>query len=61
MNSYQDLDRLHSNLELLLAITNNFCAKHQTEPEFCGATKEARETLGKLLKLYGLYKFVSAL
>ncbi len=61
MYSYQELNRLHNKLELLLAIANKYCAKHQMEPEFCGATKEAREALGQLLKLYGLYKFVSAL
>ena len=60
MNTLQELDRLHSTLELILAISNKYCEKHQMEPEFCGATKEARETLGQWLKLYGLYKLVTA-
>ncbi len=47
------IENLHSNTELVLAIVNNYCEKHQQEPQFCGATKEARKLLGDILKIAG--------
>ena len=44
------IERIHSVLELILAITNNWCAKHNEKPEFCGASKEARKLVGDALK-----------
>jgi len=53
--------RLHSNTELALAIIDNWCEKHQQKPQFCGATKEARELLGDVLKGVGALLFIAAL
>lgn len=51
--SLKKFEKLHSNTELVLAIVNNFCKKHNEEPHVCGATKEARELLGDVLKTVG--------
>ena len=40
-------------MELLLAITNKYCERHRSHPDFCDATQEARELLGKGLKVAG--------
>lgn len=55
------LERLHSNTELVLAIVNNYCKKHQEEPQFCGATKEARNLLGDILSIVGPILLVATL
>lgn len=62
----EKIEKLHSNTELVLAIVNNYCEKHNEEPQFCGATKEARKLLGDAMKLTGsllllatLFKMVS--
>lgn len=47
----EKIDKLHSNMELVLAIVNNYCEKHDETPEICGATKESRELLGDILKI----------
>lgn len=57
----EKIEKLHSNTELILAIVNNYCEKHQDEPQFCGATKEARELLGNILKIGGTLLFITAL
>ena len=57
----EKLERLHSNSEIVLAVVNNWCEKHQQKPQFCGATKEARELLGDVLKGVGVLLFVVAL
>jgi len=57
----EKLERLHSNTELGLALVNNWCEKHQEEPQFCGATKEARELLGDVLKAGGAILCLAAL
>ena len=57
----EKLERLHSNTELVLAVINNWCEKHQEEPQFCGATKEARELLGDVLKAGGVILCLAAL
>ncbi len=49
----EKIDKLHSNTELVLAVVNNYCEKHNETPEICGATKEARELLGDILKISG--------
>ena len=54
-------ERLHSNTELVLAIINNYCAKHGEEPHVCGATKEARKLLGDILQIAGPILLVAAL
>jgi len=54
-------ERLHSTSELVLSIANNWCAKHNQEPQFCGATKEAREIAGDVLKVGGVLLCVVAL
>ncbi len=59
--SLEKIERLHSNTELALAVINKWCEKHQQEPQFCGATKEARELLGDVLKGVGVLLFVAAL
>lgn len=51
--SLDKIERLHSTFELILATTNNWCEKHQEEPQFCGASKEARNLLGDVLKVGG--------
>lgn len=51
--SLEKLERLHSTSELILAVASNWCKKHNEEPQFCGATKEARELLGDVLKVGG--------
>ena len=55
------IERIHSIMELILAITNNWCAKHNEKPEFCGATKEARKLLGNAVKLTGSLLLLAAL
>ena len=57
----EKIERLHSISELILILTNNWCKKHNQKPEFCGATKEARELLGDVLKGAGILLFVGAL
>jgi len=57
----EKIEQLHSNTELALAVVNNWCEKHQQRPEFCGATKEARELLGDVLKGVGILLFMAAL
>ena len=57
----EKIERLHSNTELALAVVNNWCETHQQKPEFCGATKEARELLGDVLKGVGVLLFMAAL
>jgi len=52
--SLYKIERLHSTFELVLAITNNWCEKHHEEPQFCGASKEARNLLGDVLKVGGI-------
>jgi len=59
--SLEKIERLHSNSELILAVVNNWCGKHGEEPEFCGATKEARELLGDVLKVGGTLLCLAAL
>jgi len=59
--SLQKIERLHSNSELILAIANNWCEKHGETPEFCGATKEARELLGDVLRVGGTLLCLAAL
>jgi len=59
--SLKKLRKLHSNTEIVLAIVNNYCEKHQQKPQFCGATKEARELLGDVLKVGGTILFAAAL
>jgi len=59
--SLEKIERLHSNSELILAVVNNWCEKHQQEPQFCGATKEARELAGDILKVSGLFLGLAAL
>ena len=51
--SLKNIRKLHSNTELVLAIVNNYCEKHEEKPEFCGATREARVVLGDVLKVGG--------
>ena len=57
----EKIEKLHSNTELVLAIVNNYCEKHNEEPQFCGATKEARKLLGDILKVGGSILFLLAL
>jgi len=57
----EKIEKLHSNTELVLAIVNNYCEKHNEEPQFCGATKEARKLLGDILKVGGSVLFFLAL
>jgi len=57
----EKLERLHSNTELILAVVNNWCEKHGERPQFCGATKEARELLGDILKVGGVILCIAAL
>jgi len=57
----EKIERLHSNTELALAVIDNWCEKHQQKPQFCGATKEARELLGDVLKGVGAFLFIAAL
>ena len=57
----EKIEKLHSNTELVLAIVNNYCEKHNEEPQFCGATKEARKLLGDILKVGGSILFFLAL
>ena len=57
----QKIERLHSNTELALAVIDNWCEKHQQTPQFCGATKEARDLLGDVLKGVGTLLFIVAL
>ena len=57
----EKIEQLHSTSELILAIANNWCAKHGEKPEFCGATKEARKLLGDILKVGGSILFLLAL
>jgi len=59
--SLEKIERLHSTSELILAVANNWCKKHGDEPQFCGATKEARELLGDVLKVGGVILCVAAL
>ena len=51
--TFKKINKLHSNIELVLAITNNYCRKHKETPDICGATKEARALLGDVLKISG--------
>lgn len=51
--SFKKLENVHSYAELILAIVNNFCKKHNEEPHVCGATKEARDLLADILKIAG--------
>jgi len=51
---FDKVERYHSNAELVLAIANKWCEKHQEKPEVCGATKEARVVAGNVLKLSGI-------
>ena len=48
------IEKLHSNMELILAVFNKYCDKHNEEPRICGAIKEARALLGTILKIGGL-------
>ena len=57
----EKIEKLHSNTELVLAIVNNYCEKHNEEPQFCGATKEARKLLGDILQVGGSILFLLAL
>ena len=57
----EKIERLHSNTELVLAIVNNYCEKHQEEPQFCGSTKEARKLLGDILKVGGILLCIAVL
>ena len=59
--SLEKIERLHSNTELILAVANNYCEKHDEEPQFCGATKEARELLGDVLKVGGTLLCLAAI
>ena len=56
----EKIEKLHSNTELVLAIVNNYCEKHNEEPQFCGATKEARKLLGDVLKVGGTLLCIAA-
>ncbi len=55
------IEQLHSTSELILAVADGWCKKHQEKPEFCGATKEARELAGDVLKVGGVILCVAAL
>ena len=57
----EKIRRLHSVSELILAVTNNWCEKHQEKPQFCGATKEARKLFGDALKAGGVILCLAAL
>jgi len=59
--SLDKIQRLHSNTEAVLAVVNNWCDKHQEEPQFCGATKEARELARNVLKVSGTLLCLAAL
>lgn len=59
--SLEKIERVHSISELILTLANNWCEKHNQKPEFCGATKEARELLGDVLKGVGVLLFIGAL
>lgn len=59
--SLEKIERLHSVSELILAVANNWCEKHGEEPQFCGATKEARELAGDALKAVGVILCLVAL
>jgi len=51
--SLENIERTHTILELLLAVAKKYCEKHRSHPDLCGATQEARELLGKGLKVTG--------
>jgi len=53
--------KLHTKAEAVLAILNDYCEKHKQKPRLCGATKEARDLAGNVLKLGGGLLFVIAL
>lgn len=57
----EKIERIHSILELILALTNNWCEKHNEKPEFCGATEEARKVAGNVLKFGGSLFLIAAL
>lgn len=57
----EKIERIHSISELILALTNNWCEKHNEKPEFCGATKEARKVAGNILKFGGSLLLIAAL
>lgn len=59
--SLEKIERLHSNSELVLAVVNDWCEKHGEKPQFCGATKEARELAGDVLKATGVILCLAAL
>ena len=54
------IEQLHSTSELILAIANDWCKKHGERPQVCGATKEARELAGNVLKVVGVVLCVAA-
>ena len=59
--SIERIEKLHSTAELLLAIANNYCQKHHSKPQFCGATREARKLAGDALKVGGVILCLAAL
>lgn len=59
--SLEKIERVHSISELILTLANNWCEKHNQKPEFCGATKEARELAGNVLKVSGTLLCLAAL
>lgn len=56
-----NIKQTHSVSELILSHVNNWCAKHNEKPEFCGATKEARKLASNVMKVTGTLLFVIAL
>jgi len=55
------IERLHSTSELILAVADDWCKKHGEKPQVCGATREARELAGNVLKAVGVVLCVAAL
>ena len=55
------IERLHSTSELILAVANDWCKKHDEKPQVCGATKEARDLAGNILTAAGVVLCVAAL
>lgn len=56
----EKIGRLHSVSELILSVANNWCEKHNEKPQFCGATREARNLLGDVLKVGGTLLCIAA-
>jgi len=52
--SLEKIEKFHSAAELILAVWNHWCDKHQQHPDLCGATEEFREKAGEVLKGAGI-------